>query len=215
MLLEELSDRDISTLAPKRSKSIVDEIIALASDAARDFRSFRRFAGLVSQVYGSSYGDYLTPSERAEYGDLHFEAEAVVGLFLDAFANAGKRDERDAWKKWEQEASEVAGALAALAAKMRRGVDEEAICRRSALVSMARDVGLPEDEVCAVDSTFDDRGELEAFEVLCSCLFADGIALTYEQAALLASVGARIGADPHLWKMVMVEPTGEVCIKVQ
>lgn len=215
VLLEELSDGDVSTLAPKRNKSIVDEIIALASDAACDFRSFRRFAGLVSQVYGSSYGDYLTPSERAEYGDLHFEAEAVVGLFLDAFANAGRRGEGDIWKKWEQEASEVAGALAALAVKMRRGVDEEAICRRLALVSMARDVGLPEDEVCAVDSAFDDRGELEAFEVLCSCLFADGISLTCEQAALLASVGAHIGADPHLWKMVMVDPTGEVCIKVQ
>ncbi len=215
MSLEEFANRDASTLVPKRRASIVDAIVVSSTDAACDFRRFRRFAGLVSQVYGSSYGGYLTPSERAEYGDLHFEAEAVVGLYLDAFASAGRWDEGNLWKKWAQEASEVAEALAALAIKMRRGVDEEAIRRRLALASMARDVGLPEDETHAVDRAFDDGGELDAFEVLCSCLFADGVSLTRGQAALLASVGARIGADPHLWKMVMVEPADEVCAEAR
>ncbi len=56
---------------------------------------------------------------------------------------------------------------------------------------------------------------MDAFEVLCSCLFADGVSLTREQAAPLASVGARIGADPHLWKMVMVEPADEVCAEAR
>ena len=186
---------------------ILGAIIESAPNASRDFRSFRRFAGLVSQVYGSSYGDSLLPAERAEYGDLHLEAEAVVGLYLDAAANAGRQDEADLWGKWAQEADEVAASLMALAAKIKQGVREEELRRRRMLVAMARDAGLSEDEVRAVGCAFDDRGEADAFEVLCSCLFADGVTLTRGQAALLASAGERIGADPHLWKMVDVVPT--------
>lgn len=125
---------------------VLGAIIESAAEASRDFPSFRRFAGLVSQVYGSSYGDYLTPSERAEYGDLHFEAEAVVGLYLDAAASARRQGETDPWERWAQEASGVAASVLALAVKIRQGLREEELQRRSALVSLARAAGLPEEE---------------------------------------------------------------------
>lgn len=207
MSLGECVNGDASASFAEKNASILDAIIRAASNASRDFRSFRRFAGLVAQVYGSSYGDYLSPAERAEYGDLHIEAEAVVGLYLDAAANAGRRDEADLWRKWAQEAGEVAASLMALAVKMKRGVHEEGLRRCRMLVAMARDAGLSEDEVRAVGCAFDDGGEADAFEVLCSCLFADGVTLTRGQAALLASMGERIGADPHLWRMVDIVPT--------
>lgn len=188
---------------------VLGAIIESAAEASRDFPSFRRFAGLVSQVYGSSYGDYLTPSERAEYGDLHFEAETVVGLYLDAAASARRQGETDAWERWAQEASGVAASVLALAVKIRQGLREEELQRRSALVSLARAAGLPEEEARAVGCAFDDGGEADAFEVLCCCLFAGDAVLTREQAAFLASAGGRIGADSHLWRMVNAAPAEE------
>ena len=160
-------------------------------------------------MYGSSYGDYLTPSERAEYGDLHFEAEAVVGLYLDAAASARRQGETDPWERWAQEASGVAASVLALAVKIRQGLREEELQRRSALVSLARAAGLPEEEARAVGCAFDDGGEADAFEVLCCCLFAGDAVLTREQAAFLASAGGRIGADSHLWRMVNAAPAEE------
>lgn len=187
-----------------RQEVLLGELIGAGECGFPDFGSFDRFARLASAVYRTACGSYLSPAERREYEDLHLEAEAVVGLFLgERQPGEVPGDECHRWAgKWRGEAQEVAGSIVPLARKMRMGVRAALEGRRWQMRRAALAEGLCAECRIEVEKALAEGDDPGAFEMLCSCLFADQVRLDRSRIGEMEDVGRWLGADPHLWRML-------------
>ncbi len=171
----------------------VRKALEICPVATEDIGALEQLARLGEAICESGVDSYLPPTQRSAFRESCIAPEIAYAL---ALSDPRKMEE------WPSLAREAVGRLSPFLGDVALAIRRAREAALSYLLDVAERAGLPLEDRGAMEACLAEGDDAEAYEVMCSSLFADGILLPRELVGEIESLGRSMGADPWMWGLL-------------